>query len=103
MQGSDGQFVFGQGGEAFTLIIGSASAGTSSVVGWLVVGGAMAAFMSGTTAHKAGWLATGMAIAFVVNLARIGVLFAAGGLFGQSVTLAVLHPGAGYVAMRSSS
>lgn len=79
--------------------IGSVCAGTNSMVGWLVVGGALAILLHGGLRAKLAWLATGAALAWLANLVRLAVVVLAGRWWGSEVALEALHPYGGSVAI----
>ncbi|MEZ5234109.1 MAG: archaeosortase/exosortase family protein [Acidimicrobiales bacterium] len=79
--------------------IGSVCAGANSIIGWLVVGGALAVLLDGGLRAKLAWLATGAVLAWLANLARLAAVVAAGRWWGSTVALDGLHPYAGSVAI----
>jgi exosortase/archaeosortase family protein len=88
----DTLFSISHHGSTFALSIVSACSGVNGVVGFLLVGSAFAAIVRGPIVRKVLWLAGGMALLWVLNLARITFIFLAGKEWGESVALNVFHP-----------
>lgn len=96
--GYDGSvFTVGQGGQAFVVSIASACAGVNGLVGFVLVGVAFAAVVSGRLLPKLAWLVGGMALLYAINLARILAIFAVGQRWGEGVAIDSLHPVIGLV------
>jgi exosortase/archaeosortase family protein len=84
--------------------IGTACAGFSSLIAWLLIAGAACAVMRrrgreaigwGTAARLSGWVLLGLIAAFVGNLARIALLFALVHHAGLDATFDRVHAGLG--------
>jgi exosortase/archaeosortase family protein len=91
--GGDGSiFVMHHGAAQFTLSVASACTGVDSFVGFLLVGLAVMTVVDGSIRGRLLWLASGMALAYILNLLRLMVIFWAGTAFGQKVALDGLHP-----------
>jgi exosortase/archaeosortase family protein len=85
-------------GHSFNLSVISACSGVSSVVGFLLVGTAFAFIIRGPLVRKLLWLAGGMLLLWILNLARLTLVFWAGQHFGEHFAIDVLHPYIGLVA-----
>jgi len=96
--GDDTIFYVGQGVAAFPVSIGSACAGVNGLVGFLLVGGALAYAVRGSPVRRVAWLAVGLTLTWLLNVVRIEAIFVAGAMYGRDVALEVLHPVAGLVA-----
>ncbi len=79
-------------GHSFPLSVVSACSGVNSVVGFLLIGSAFAAVVRGPIVRKVLWLAGGMLLLWVINLARITFIFWAGKTWGEYVAIDILHP-----------
>lgn len=79
-------------GDAFLVTIASACSGANGLLGFLLIGSALALVMSGPRWRKGLWLATGLALVWVLNVARIVAILAVGRLFGERTAIDVLHP-----------
>jgi exosortase/archaeosortase family protein len=97
VSGSDGVFGISHNGTLFQVSVASACTGINGVVGFLLIGSAFAFVVSGPRVPKAIWLTGGMAVVWVMNLARILMLFEVGRLWGESVALDWFHPLVGLV------
>jgi exosortase len=95
--GSEGVFTLHHAGVPFVLAIGSACAGVNSLVGFLLVGTALAYVVRGRLLAKVAWLVAGLAIVWAFNIVRIEAIFVVGTLFGPRAALDVLHPVAGLI------
>ena len=84
-------------GTTFALSIVSACSGVNSVVGFLLVGSVFAVIVKGPVVRKVLWLAGGMLLLYVLNLARITFIFFAGKEWGESIAINVFHPFVGLV------
>jgi exosortase/archaeosortase family protein len=78
--------------QSFTVSVSSACSGINSGLGFLIVGAAAAILMRGRLAMKLLWLVCGTALLFVVNVGRILLVLAAGGLWGEHFAIDILHP-----------
>ena len=90
-------FYIGEGPRAFAVSVGSACAGVNSVVGFVLIGTALAYVVRGPAVRRAAWLAAGLTIVWLLNIGRIEAIFAVGALLGRQAALDVLHPGAGLI------
>jgi len=95
--GDGSLFQITHGSGAFVLSVASACAGVNSVLGFLLVGIAAAALVRGPRHLKLLWLVLGMVLIWLLDLIRILLIFAAGGLWGEGFAMNVLHPVAGLV------
>jgi exosortase len=95
--GSEGVFTLHHAGAPFVLAIGSACAGVNSLVGFLLVGTALAYVVRGRLLAKIAWLVAGLVIVWAFNIVRIEAIFVVGTLFGPRAALDVLHPVAGLI------
>jgi exosortase len=95
--GSEGVFTLQHAGAPFVLAIGSACAGVNSLVGFLLVGTALAYVVRGQLLAKVAWLVAGLVIVWAFNILRIEAIFVVGTLFGPRAALDVLHPVAGLI------
>jgi exosortase len=93
--GDDTLFYVGQGVTAFPVSISSACAGVNGLVGFLLVGGALAYAVRGPTLRRATWLAAGLLLTWLLNVVRIETIFVVGATYGRALALDVLHPVAG--------
>lgn len=93
--GSEGLFRVDHGGTSFLLSVGAACAGVSGLVGFLLIGGSLSMAVSGRWTRRALWLAAGLLVVWVLNIARIELIFLVGALFGESAAYEILHPVAG--------
>jgi exosortase len=93
----DTLFVVGSGAHAFSVSIGSACAGVNGFVGFLLVGTALLYVVRGPLVRRLIWLSAGLALVFLLNVARIAAILAVGSGFGQAAALEVLHPVAGLI------
>lgn len=96
--GSDGSlFSIGQGVDAFTVSVASACAGVNSVVGFLLVGLGFTSVVRGRRASKLAWVTTGIVLIWLLNVARLLLIFWVGGTFGERAAIDGLHPFIGLV------
>ena len=96
--GSDNAvFTIVHSGHPFSLSVISACSGVNSVVGFLLIGTAFAAIIRGPWTRKVLWLAGGMLLLWVFNLARLTLVFWAGRQYGEHFAIDVLHPYIGLV------
>jgi len=85
------------GGRPFPVSVVSACSGINGIVGFLLVGVAFSAIVRGPRIRKGVWLASGMVLLWLVNLARLTFIFWAGRMWGEGVAINVLHPLVGMV------
>lgn len=79
------------------LAVGVTCAGLTGILGFLLVGGAVALVVRGRTAGRLSWLAWGVGLSFAANLARIVALMALAHWAGPQIALGVAHPVLGMV------
>ena len=84
-------------GRPFTLSVVSACAGVNGMVGFLLVGMAFGAAVTGPRFRKSLWLALGLLLLWCVNLGRLLLIFWTGQEFGEHFAIKVLHPFVGLV------
>jgi exosortase len=96
--GDEAVFFVRHKGYAFPLSVGAACAGVNSLVGFILIGGALSYVVSGRLLRRILWLLTGLVVVWLLNVLRIELIFLVGALFGKEVALEVLHPIAGLVA-----
>jgi len=93
LPGTDGGlFQITHAGKSFPLSVVSACSGVDGIVGFLLVGSAFAAVVTGPRLRKAMWLIGGIALLWAINIARITFIFWAGGVWGETVAINILHP-----------
>lgn len=85
-------FVVDHAGSRFTVSVGSACSGVNGMVGFGLVGLAFASLVRGRLSAKLLWLAAGLALIWLLDVARILAIFAAGSQWGEKFALNVLHP-----------
>lgn len=88
-------------GTTFPLSVVSACSGVDSVVGFLLVGSAFAALVTGPRIRKALWLVGGMALLWAINVGRILFIFWAGQQWGEHTAINILHPFIGLITFSS--
>lgn len=96
--GDDTFFFVSHGQELFPLSVSSACSGVNGLVGFILVGGALAYVVEGRLFRRLAWLAGGLVLIWLLNIARIELIFVVGTLFGQHVAIEILHPVAGLIA-----
>jgi exosortase/archaeosortase family protein len=97
LQLGDGSlFLVTHTGREFILGVNAASTGANSVLGFLLVGLAIAAVVAGPLMGRLGWLIAGAALIWLLDLVRVLTLFAAGRAWGEQF---VLQPFAGLIAL----
>jgi exosortase/archaeosortase family protein len=79
--------------------VSAVCSGASSMVAWLIVGGALLTRLHGPSRRRWAWLAAGVALAWLVNVIRILVVVAIGRHVSATVALGWVHPVAGLVAI----
>jgi exosortase/archaeosortase family protein len=84
-------------GKPFQLSVVSACSGVNGMVGFLLVGAAFGAAVSGPRLRKTLWLAGGLLLLWAVNLGRLMFIFWAGSAFGEHFAIKVLHPFVGLI------
>jgi exosortase len=84
-------------GRVFPISVVTACSGVDGMVGFFLIGAALAATVSGSWIRKSLWLATGLVLLWITNLARLLLIFWTGEKAGEHVALGILHPVAGLV------
>jgi exosortase/archaeosortase family protein len=84
-------------GRAFPLSVVSACSGVNGMVGFLLVGVAFGAVVTGPRLRKFAWLAVGLVLLWGINVARLLFIFWAGKQYGEHFAIQVLHPFIGLV------
>ncbi len=84
-------------GESFILSVSSACAGANSMVGFLLIGGAVATQMRGSRWSKLAWLVAGVTLMWAVDVVRIVLILAAGSAFGEGFAIDTVHPVIGLI------
>jgi exosortase/archaeosortase family protein len=96
--GGDGSiFQVTHAGRAFPMSVVSACSGVNGMVGFLLVGAAFGAIVTGPRIRKALWLAFGLLLLWAINLARLLFIFWSGKHYGEHFAVQVLHPFIGLV------
>ena len=96
--GSDGSlFAITHGTERFVVSVASACSGINGIVGFLLVGVAFTALVKGGRLPKLLWLASGLALIWALNVARLLLLFWVGQTWGEKVAIDGLHPVIGLI------
>jgi exosortase len=95
--GDPSMFFVGHGSRTFAVSIGSACSGVNSLVGFILVGGALAYAVRGPARRRVAWLAGGLVLIWLLNVLRIEAIFAAGAIWGQDAAMDILHPVAGLI------
>lgn len=83
---------------AFQVQVASACSGANSLLGFLLVAGALTLVLRGPRWSKVAWLAAGAALVLVLNVARILAIITVGRYFGETASIDVLHPYVGLVS-----
>jgi exosortase/archaeosortase family protein len=96
--GDGSLFLVSHAGSRFVLSVSSACSGANSLVGFALVGMAFVALVRGPVVSKLTWLACGLALVWLLDLARILSIFATGAAAGESFAIDVLHPYIGLAA-----
>jgi exosortase/archaeosortase family protein len=98
VKGMDGSlFSLVHNGDLFVVSVASECSGVNGFVGFLIVGTAMILVLQGSLGRKIAWLVSGLLLMWVINLARILIVFEVGRSLGPSVALNWLHPFFGLV------
>jgi exosortase len=95
--GNSGLYEVVHHGRAFPISVVTACSGVDGMVGFLLIGAALAAIVSGSWTRKILWLATGLVLLWITNLLRLLVIFWTGQKAGPQIALGVLHPVAGLI------
>ncbi len=94
---SAGQYEVVHQGHAFTISVVTACSGVNGMVGFLLIGVALALCSRGKVVRKALWIGSGLAWLWLLNIVRLLVVFAIGVAGGSHVALAIVHPVIGLV------
>jgi len=96
--GYDGSvFAVNHDGQSFVVAVASACSGVNGVVGFLLIGLAFGFLVHGSLIPKSIWLVGGMLLVWVLNVARILLVFAVGRQWGEAVAIDWIHPVVGLV------
>ena len=79
-------------GEGFLVTIASACSGANGLLGFLLIGGAIALALDGRRSKKLLWLGAGVALVWALNLVRILLILVVGRFAGEKASIDVLHP-----------
>ncbi len=91
--GSDGSlFSITHDGHPFVVSVASSCSGVNGVVGFLLVGTAFSLLVDGRRSVKVAWLLAGALVIWGLNVARLLLIFWAGGTWGEKVAIDGLHP-----------
>jgi exosortase/archaeosortase family protein len=93
--GNNGLFQVMHHGQSFPVSVITACSGVDGMVGFFLVGAAFAGTVSGGRVRKALWLAVGLVLLWVTNLARLLFIFWMGRVAGEHLAINILHPFAG--------
>jgi exosortase/archaeosortase family protein len=93
----DGTFLINYAGGPFSLSVGSACSGINSLVGFLILGGALNTIFTGSLWRRVLWMIAGMMVVGFFNVIRIDMIFVAGLAAGEPFAIDVLHPVAGII------
>jgi exosortase/archaeosortase family protein len=78
-------------GAPLLVSVGTACSGANSVLGFLLIGGAVVLAYSGRRVFKLAWLATGMALTFVLNVGRLASILGIAAAGQPSFALGAYH------------
>jgi len=92
-----GLYVVSHQGHLFPVDVVTACSGVDGMVGFFLIGAALAAVVEGGLRRKLLWLCTGLVLLWVTNLLRLLGIFWVGAHVGERVAIGVLHPVAGLV------
>lgn len=95
--GGEGLFAVAHGRGYIPLSVSSACAGVNSLVGFILVGTALAYVVRGPMLRRGLWLLVGLVLIWILNIIRIEAIFLVAAAFGQAAALDVLHPVAGLI------
>jgi exosortase/archaeosortase family protein len=93
----DGTFLINYAGGPFSLSVGSACSGINSLVGFLILGGALNTIFTGGLFRRILWMIAGLIVVGFFNVVRIDLIFVAGLAAGEPFAIDVLHPVAGII------
>lgn len=80
-----------------TISVGSACSGADSVLGFLLLGGAVLTAMRGGAGRKLLWIVAGLALTFAANIVRITAIVALAGAGHEDFAINTFHTWAGLV------
>jgi len=95
--GSDTNFQVLKNGHDVTMSVASACSGANGLLGFGLVASAFLLVLDGSKKRKATWLLVGGLLVWVLNLARIMVIFWAAGQWGERVAIDGFHPFIGLI------
>jgi exosortase/archaeosortase family protein len=84
-------------GHTILISVVTACSGVDGMVGFLLIGAALTAVVSGSLTRKALWLGVGLALLWCLNLARLLLICWVARVAGPRLALGALHPAAGLV------
>jgi exosortase/archaeosortase family protein len=90
-------FFIEHGATSTAVSIGTACSGVNGLAGFILIGLALMHVVHGRLAGRLLWLSVGLVIIWILNIARIEVLFVTGATLGPDVAIGLLHPVAGLV------
>ncbi len=98
LPGGDGSlFSITHGTQSITMSVASACSGANGVVGFFIVGLAFVLVVEGSRVRKTLWLGMGAILVWILNIARILIIFGAARAWGERVALDGFHPVIGLV------
>jgi exosortase/archaeosortase family protein len=95
--GNSSNFLVTRNGHNVQLSVASACSGANGVVGFMLVAAAFLMVLKGSKVRKFTWLALGATLVWLLNVARIMVIFWAAGQWGERVAIDGFHPYVGLV------
>lgn len=97
LPGSSSNFQVLHDGAPFTLSIASACSGANGIVGFGLVGAAFMMVVAGNTWRRVAWLLSGSVLLWLLNIARIVIVFWVARTWGEEAAIDGVHPFAGLV------
>ncbi len=97
LPGDGSLYAVGSGPEQFRLSVASACSGVNGMVGFLLVSVAFGSLVVGSRWRKLTWLLAGMLCIWLMNVARILLIFFVGNLWGEGAAIEGLHPYLGLI------
>jgi exosortase/archaeosortase family protein len=79
--------------------VSAVCSGASSMVAWMIVGGALSTRLTGVGRRRWRWLLAGAVLAWVINIGRILTVVLVGRYVSATIALQWIHPVAGLVAI----
>lgn len=95
--GSDSNFQVLKNGHDVTMSVASACSGANGLLGFGLVASAFLLVLDGSKKRKATWLLVGGLLVWILNIARIMVIFWAAGQWGERVAIDGFHPFVGLI------